>query len=56
VFYAAMIMIYDNRVAMISTQKENFGFILESKEFSSTLRSWFEFMWKLGSKDPEINK
>ncbi len=54
VFYAAMIIIYENKVAMISTEKENFGFILESKEFSSTLKTWFEFMWKLGSKEPEV--
>jgi len=55
VFSAAMIIIYVNKVAMISTQKENFGFILESKEFSSTIRSFFEFMWKLGSKEPDID-
>lgn len=55
VFSAAMIVIYENKIAMISTQKENFGFILQSKEFSSTMRSFFEFMWKLGSKEPDIN-
>ncbi len=55
VFSAAMIMVYENRVAMISTQKEDFGFILESKEFSSTMRSFFEFMWKLGSKEPDLD-
>lgn len=54
VFHAAMIMIYDYKVAMISTKKENFGFIIESKEFSDTLKSYFEYMWKLSSKDPEI--
>ena len=55
VFSAAMIIIYENKVAMISTQKEDFGFILESREFSSTLRSFFEFMWKLGSKEPDLD-
>jgi sugar-specific transcriptional regulator TrmB len=53
VFYAAMIMIYDNKVAMVSTKEENFGFIIESKQFSGTLRAYFEFMWGLGSKDFE---
>jgi len=53
VFHVSFIMIYDNKVAMAATKKENFGFILESKEFSNALRSYFELMWQLGSKDPE---
>ncbi len=52
-FYASMIMIYDNKVAMISTRAANFGFIIESKEFTNTLRAYFEFMWGIGSKEPE---
>lgn len=54
VFHAAMIMIYDNKVAMVSTQEEGFGFIIESREFSATLQGYFEFMWGLGSKGPEM--
>ncbi|MFA5155013.1 MAG: helix-turn-helix domain-containing protein [Patescibacteria group bacterium] len=52
-FYASMIMIYDFKVAMISTTAENFGFIIESKEFSNTLRSYFDFLWQLGSKEAD---
>lgn len=52
-FYASMIMIYDNKVAMISTKAENFGFIIESKEFAKTLYVYFNFMWQAGSKEPE---
>lgn len=52
-FYASMIMIYDNKVVMISTKAENFGFIIESREFSNTLRAYFDFMWNLGSKQPQ---
>lgn len=52
IFYAAMIMIYDNKVAMVSTKEENFGFIIESKEFSKTLTAYFDFMWKMASKEP----
>ena len=55
IFYAAMIMIYDNKVAMASSKKESFGFIIESKEFTNTLKAYFDFMWKLGSNKPEIN-
>jgi len=53
-FYASMIMIYDDKVSMISTKEENFGFIIESKEFSNTLRAYFSFMWNIGSKEPEV--
>ena len=53
-FSASMIMVYDNKVAMISSKKENFGFIIESKEFSNTLKGFFDFMWKLGSTEPDI--
>jgi len=54
VFYAAIIMIYDHKVAMVSTKEENFGFIIESKEFSNTLSAYFDFMWGLGSKEPDL--
>ncbi|MCR4325389.1 MAG: hypothetical protein NUV59_01105 [Patescibacteria group bacterium] len=53
VFHAAMIMIYDHKVAMVSTKEENFGFIIESKQFSNTLSAYFDFMWGLGSRNPE---
>lgn len=52
-FYASMIMVYDYKVAMVSTKTENFGFIIESKEFSNTLKAYFSFLWKLGSKEPQ---
>ncbi len=48
IFHAAMIMIYDFKVAMVATKEENFGFIIESKEFSNTLRAYFGYLWKLG--------
>ena len=55
VFHAAMIMIYDHKVAMVSTKEENFGFIIESKEFSGTLSAYFDFMWGLGSREPDLD-
>ena len=39
-------MIYGNKVAFISSKKENFGFIIESQEFTEMLKSLFEFFWK----------
>ncbi len=55
VFHAAAIMIYDHKVAMVSTREENFGFIIESKEFSNTLSAYFDFMWGLGSREPDLD-
>ncbi|MEI6477404.1 MAG: helix-turn-helix domain-containing protein [bacterium] len=42
---SAMMMIYDDSVALMSTKRENFGTILESHEYSTMLRDMFETMW-----------
>lgn len=42
-------MIYDNRVAIISSKKENYGLILESEEFSRMLRSMFQVIWQIST-------
>jgi sugar-specific transcriptional regulator TrmB len=39
--------IYGNKAAFISSQKENFGFIIESKELVELLSSQFEVIWNL---------
>lgn len=39
--------IYKNKVAFISSRKESFGFIIESRELVEMLLSQFEVMWKL---------
>lgn len=40
--------LYDNKVGLISTQKENFGMIIESKEFYQTMNNLFESLWQIG--------
>ncbi len=52
-FYASFITIYDNKLSMISTSKEKFGFIIESGEFTRTIKKYFEFMWRVGVKSYE---
>ena len=52
VFHASMIMLYDDKVAMISTRQENFGCILQSKEFSLTLRA-FSTLCGIWGKAPD---
>lgn len=39
--------IYDNKVGLISTEKENFGLIIESEEFSKTMKYLFEALWQI---------
>jgi sugar-specific transcriptional regulator TrmB len=38
-------MVYGEKVAFISSKKENFGFIIESQEFTEMLKSLFDFFW-----------
>lgn len=52
-FATAMMMIYDHKVALMSTKKECFGFIIESAEFSQTMKNWFEVLWRSGTKKPK---
>ena len=39
--------IYENKVAFISSKKECFGFIIESKEFTEMMSSQHEAIWKI---------
>ena len=39
--------IYENKVAFISSKKECFGFIIESKEFAEMMSSQFDAIWKI---------
>jgi len=39
-------LIYDYKVALISSKKENFGFIVESKEFSDFMKTIYDFIWQ----------
>lgn len=41
------IYIYDNKVGIIGTQKENFGMIIESQELYQTLKNLFEVLWQV---------
>jgi len=42
--------IYENKVSFVSSQKSNFGFIIESKEFAEMMATQFRVMWKLSKK------
>jgi sugar-specific transcriptional regulator TrmB len=47
------IFIYDDKVAVISTSQENFGFIVENKEFSNTMRGLFSALWMVSETKKE---
>jgi len=45
--FAMTMYIYDNRVGIISSSKESFGMIIESREFSQNMGHLFEALWQL---------
>lgn len=42
--------IYGNKVAFISSQREHYGYVIDSKELSDTMRSHFNYFWKISKK------
>lgn len=48
--YSMGYWIYSNKVAFISSKKESFGFIVESKELVQLQENQFEVMWNLSKK------
>ncbi|PIR06534.1 MAG: hypothetical protein COV55_03300 [Candidatus Komeilibacteria bacterium CG11_big_fil_rev_8_21_14_0_20_36_20] len=43
--FSTLIQIYDNKISVISSEKENFGFIIESKELASFMKQVFNLLW-----------
>jgi len=39
--------IYGQRVAFITSKKEQLGFIVQSADFSTTMKSLFDTLWKV---------
>jgi len=42
--------LYDNKVVIFSTKHENFGMMIESKEFFQTQKALFEILWSVSEK------
>lgn len=40
------IAIYDNRVAVMSSKKESFGFIIESEDYAKTMAALYNSLWE----------
>jgi len=45
--FSMTMYLYDNKVALISSKKENFGLIIESEEFAYNQKALFEVLWKI---------
>lgn len=43
-------MIYGNKVAFISSNKEQYGFVINSHDLAISLRSQFQYIWKQSKK------
>jgi HTH-type transcriptional regulator, sugar sensing transcriptional regulator len=48
------IVIWDNKVAVMSTKKEGFGFIIESDEYSTTMKIFYNLLWQASKPYYEI--
>lgn len=41
------VYLYDNKVGIIGTEKENFGMIIESLDFYQTQKNLFDVLWQV---------
>ncbi len=48
--FDSMIMIYDSRVAIITMSHEIFGTLIDSVDFSNTMKGWFDTVWNISKK------
>ena len=44
--FVMTLLLFDNKVGLISSRKENYGLIVESSEFAKVLNALFEVMWQ----------
>ena len=42
--------VYGSKVAFLSSERENYAFVIESKELSDTYKSHFSFLWKISKR------
>jgi len=53
--YSMGYWVYGNKIAYISSKKESFGFIVESKELSQLMQTQFNLIWSI-SKPVKVDK
>ncbi len=45
--FSNTIAIYDNKVAVISTRKEGFGFVVESADYAQSMMVFYDLLWNI---------
>lgn len=48
--FSTLIQIYDNKIGVISSKKENYAFIIESQELTNLMKQIFEWFWFVADK------
>jgi sugar-specific transcriptional regulator TrmB len=43
----AVVLLWDDKVAIIPSRTEKLGIIIHSEGFAETMQSWFDFFWKI---------
>ena len=54
IFGSSIIMIYNNKVAVVSNTKENSWFLIESLDFVKSQKAFFDFIWEASNKNSAI--
>jgi len=49
------IVIWDNKVAIMSSRKEGFGFIIESEDYVQSMKTFYELLWHISKSWGEMN-
>lgn len=47
--------IFDNKVAIMSSKKEGFGFVVESEDYANTMRVFHELLWNISKSWHEMD-
>lgn len=47
--FSMTMYVYDNKVSLISSTKENFGVLIESEEFNDNIHHLFEALWQISA-------
>jgi len=42
----ATVILFDDYIGFMTTQKESIGILIQSRDLSSTFSSWFDFIWR----------
>ncbi len=51
--FDSMMLIFDTKVAIITLANETFGTLIESVDYSNTMKSWFDAIWEMSDEGSE---